>query len=213
MTTGLEIVNQNALQSWKELCGPENATVAKTQAPQSIRASFGTDSVRNAVHCSDTFPNKKAESDLFFSSELGTSAMFSNCTCCVIKPHIVTSGLAGQIIDTILEEGFEISAMQMFNLDKPTAEEFFEIYKGVLPEFSAIIDQMINGPCIVLEVRQENAVKAFRELCGPMDPEIAKNLRPNTLRARFGIDRSRNAVHCTDLPEDGTLETEYWFSI
>jgi len=46
-----------------------------------------------------------------------------------------------------------------------------------------------------------------------MDPEIAKNLRPNTLRARFGIDRCRNAVHCTDLPEDGTLETEYWFSI
>jgi nucleoside-diphosphate kinase len=72
---------------------------------------------------------------------------------------------------------------------------------------------MINGPCIVLEVRQENVVKAFRDLCGPMDPEIAKNLRPNTIRARFGIDRIRNAVHCTDLPEDGSLESEYWFSI
>lgn len=150
---------------------------------------------------------------MFFSSELGTTAMFTNCTCCVIKPHILQAGLAGQIIDTILEEGFEISAMQLFNMDKPTAEEFFEIYKGVLPEFSAIIDQMINGPCIVLEIRQENVVKAFRDLCGPMDPEIAKNLRPNTLRARFGIDRCRNAVHCTDLPEDGSLETEYWFSI
>jgi hypothetical protein len=23
----------------------------------------------------------------------------------------------------------------------------------------------------------------------------------------------RNAVHCTDLPEDGTLECEYFFSI
>lgn len=139
--------------------------------------------------------------------------MFTNCTCCVIKPHIVSSGQAGLIIDAILEEGFEISAMQMFNLDKPTAEEFFEIYKGVLPEFTSIIDQMIIGPCIVLEIRQENVVKAFRDLCGPMDPEIAKNLRPNTLRARFGIDRIRNAVHCTDLPEDGVLESEYWFSI
>lgn len=46
-----------------------------------------------------------------------------------------------------------------------------------------------------------------------MDPEIAKNLRGNTLRARFGIDKVRNAVHCTDLPEDGTLEVEYFFSI
>lgn len=72
---------------------------------------------------------------------------------------------------------------------------------------------MTTGPCIVLEIRQENAVKAFRDLAGPMDPEIAKNLRPNTLRARFGLDKVKNAVHCTDLPEDGTLESEYFFSI
>jgi nucleoside-diphosphate kinase len=44
------------------------------------------------------------------------------------------------VINTILEEGFEISAMQMFNLDKPTAEEFLEIYKGVLPEFIQICE-------------------------------------------------------------------------
>lgn len=43
--------------------------------------------------------------------------------------------------------------MQMFTLDKPTAEEFFEIYKGVLPEFVGMIEQMTTGPCIVLEVR------------------------------------------------------------
>jgi len=70
----------------------------------------------------------------------------------------------------------------MFNLDKPTAEEFFEVYKGVLPEFVPMIEHMTTGPCIVLEVRQENVVKAFRDFVGPMDPEIAKNLRPNTIR-------------------------------
>lgn len=46
-----------------------------------------------------------------------------------------------------------------------------------------------------------------------MDPEIAKNLRPNTLRAKFGHTRTQNGVHCTDLPEDGQLEVEYFFSI
>ena len=113
----------------------------------------------------------------------------------------------------ILQEGFEISAMQMFNLDKPTAEEVFEVYKGVLPEFVGMIHNMTCGPCIVLEIRQENAVKSFRELCGPMDPEIAKNLRPGTIRARFGHSRTVNAIHCTDLEEDGQLEVEYFFSI
>jgi nucleoside-diphosphate kinase len=111
-----------------------------------------------------------------------TTAFFSSCTTCIIKPHAVANGDAGKIIDIILQEGFEISAMEMFTLDKPTAEEFFEVYKGVLPEFVALIEHMTTGPCIALEVRQENAVKAFRDLAGPMDPEIAKNLRPNSLR-------------------------------
>lgn len=54
-------------------------------------------------------------------------------------------------------------------------------------------------------------MQAVREMCGPHDPEIAKHLKPNTLRAKFGYDRVRNAVHCTDLPEDGTLEVRYFF--
>ena len=64
-----------------------------------------------------------------------------------------------------------------------------------------------------MEIRQENAVRSFRQFCGPMDPEIAKNLRPNTIRARFGHNRTMNAIHCSDLEEDGTLEVEYFFSI
>jgi nucleoside-diphosphate kinase len=43
--------------------------------------------------------------------------------------------------------------------------------------------------------------------------EIARALRPKSLRALFGSDKIKNAVHCTDLPEDGTLECEYFFSI
>jgi nucleoside-diphosphate kinase len=103
--------------------------------------------------------------------------------------------------------------MEMFCLDKPTAEEFFEVYKGVLPEFVGMIEAMTQGPCIVMEIRQEGVVKSFRDLCGPMDPEIAKNLRPNTIRAKFGHSRSVNAIHCSDLEEDGSLECEYFFSI
>ena len=63
------------------------------------------------------------------------------------------AGHAGEIIDAILEEGFEISAMQMFRLDVPTSQEFFEVYKGVLPEFTPMCKHMSDGPCIVMEIR------------------------------------------------------------
>ena len=106
----------------------------------------------------------------------------------------------------ILNEGFEISALEMFHFSKATIEEFYDVYKQVLPEYVPLIEQFISGPSIVLEVRQANVVKTFREMVGPSDPEIAKYLRPDTIRAKFGFDRVRNAVHCTDLPEDGVIE-------
>ena len=43
--------------------------------------------------------------------------------------------------------------------------------------------------------------------------EIARHLRPRTLRALFGQDKVKNAVHCTDLPEDGQLEVRLYFII
>ncbi len=48
---------------------------------------------------------------------------------------------------------------------------------------------------------------------GPLDPELGRVLRPNSLRARFGLDSVRNGVHVTDLQEDGALETSYFFTI
>jgi nucleoside-diphosphate kinase len=207
---GLELVAEDAVLQWRRLIGPTNANTARTDAPRSIRALFGEGGTKNAVHGSDSPASAAREVDYFFNLP-GSPAVFSNSTCCIVKPHSI--GSAGRIIDTILEEGFEISAMQLFYLDKPTAEEFFEVYKGVLPEFVPMVDHATAGPCIAMEVRQENAVQAFRELCGPMDPEVARNLRPNTLRAKYGIDRVQNAVHCSDLPEDGSLEAEYFFKI
>ena len=72
--------------------------------------------------------------------------------------------------------------MELFNLDRPAAEEFLDVYKGVLPEYVPLIEHVSTGPLLVLEVRQENVVNTFRSLVGPNDPEIAKYLRPNTLR-------------------------------
>ena len=81
-------------------------------------------------------------------------AAFNNCTCCIIKPHLIAEKKVGQVLDLILSEGFEISALQMFWLDRQTAEEFLEVYKGVIPDFTQIAHELTSGPCIALEVRQ-----------------------------------------------------------
>jgi nucleoside diphosphate kinase len=40
-----------------------------------------------------------------------------------------------------------------------------------------------------------NAVAEWRRMVGPVDPEEAKLLSPESLRAKYGLDILRNAVH------------------
>eukprot|EP00164_Ancoracysta_twista_P003156 GFYU01004209.1.p1 GENE.GFYU01004209.1~~GFYU01004209.1.p1 ORF type:complete len:375 (+),score=109.27 GFYU01004209.1:164-1288(+) len=211
----LELVADDCIQKWRNLIGPTNTEKARAEAPRSLRALYGTDGTRNACHGSDSEQSADREVRFFFDSpgRFPTTALFSNCAVAVLKPHVIREGLVGNILQAILDDGFEISAMQQFMLDRQTCEEFLEVYKGVVPEYNGIVEEMLTGPVIACEVRAENAVPAFREFCGPHDPEIAKHLRPNTVRAKFGHDKLRNAIHCTDLPEDGPLESEYFFSI
>ena len=54
----------------------------------------------------------------------------------------------------ILDAGFEISAMELFNLSRPVVEEFYDVYKGFLPKYLPLIEHLSSGPIIALEVRQ-----------------------------------------------------------
>lgn len=184
----MELVGPGAVKKWREVIGPTNTQTAQAEAPGSLRALFGTDGTKNSVHGSDSIGSYKRECEYWFGGNdvakrpMQTTAVKDNCTLCIIKPHLLKEGRAGQVIDTILAAGFEISAMELFNLTRPVAEEFYDVYKGVLPEYLPIIENLCGGPCLALEVRQQNAVASFRELSGPHDPEIAKHLRPDSIR-------------------------------
>lgn len=211
----VELVGQDAVSSWKKMCGPESTFSARQEAPKSLRAQFGLDNIKNAVHAAMSLPEANLQHNFFFAPgrSFPSTAVCTNCALCIIKPHAIRDGLTGKIIDAILAEGFEVAALEMFNLTRSCAEEFCEVYKGVIPEYGRMVEELAAGSCVAMEIRAENAVETFRALTGPLDPEVCQLLRPNTLRAAFGTDKVRNAVHCTDLPEDGVLEVEYFFKI
>ena len=194
---GMELIKSNALVEIAKLAREEINTLTKENTPIMIY--------------SNDYGLAQQEINYYFS--IKHQPQLSNCSLLVIKPHIIESGNAGKLIDIVLNEGFEISSMTMIYLDKETAENFFDVYKGFLPEYSAIINHLISGPIIALELREDDVVHKLRALVGPHDPVIAKALRPHTFRALFGIDRVRNVCHCTDLPEDGVLECQYFFEL
>lgn len=149
-----------------------------------------------------------------YLEDTSTTAVFDHCTLCVIRPHAVKSGKTGAIISAIMEAGFEISAIKMVQLGKSEAGELLEVYKGVLPYYSDMVDGMVTSPCVALELRKESdVVEGFRALCGPHDVDMAKHLRPSSLRAQFGLDNAQNGVHCTDLDGDAEHEVRFMFEV
>ena len=219
MTSGpivaFEITGEEAVTKWREIIGPTDSAVARQDAPRSIRAQFGTDTTRNACHGSDSPESSKREIEFFFGpkSRRKNTARFGDCTLGIIKPHAVMDGLTGKIIKEITAAGLQVTALQLHYMEKANADEFYEVYKGVVAEYNSMVEELTSGPCIAMEISGSNAHATFRELVGPVDPEIARHLRPHTLRAKFGQDKLRNAIHCTDLPDDNILEVEYFFKI
>ena len=55
-------------------------------------------------------------------------------------------------------------------MEKANAQEFYEVYRGVVQEYSAMVDELSLGPCIAMEIRAQNAPATFREMAGPADP-------------------------------------------
>jgi nucleoside-diphosphate kinase len=181
----MELVADGAIQKWRRLIGPTNTFTAQKDAPGSLRALYGTDGTRNACHGSDAVASANRELNFYFGQpgRFPPTARFTNCTLAIVKPHAMVKKVAGKIIDGIIEDGFEVSSMQLLNLTRVNAGELLEVYKSVLPEYNKMAEELSNGPCIALEVRAENAVQALRALAGPHDPELARVLRPKTLRA------------------------------
>jgi len=221
----MELMRTNAVKHWRQLLGPTDPLKGRMDFPDTIRAKFGKDTTKNAAHGSDSAESADRELAFFFpsgtfqSSELTprSAATFEDSTCCIVKPHAVKDGLIGNIVDVIQTNGFAVTGMQTFNLKYEHAEEFFEIYKGVVQDYTGMVKQLSSGLSLVMELKYESSAKEsvqkLREIVGPSDIEMARSVRPNSIRAKFGKNNDENAVHCTDLPEDGKLEVEYFFKI
>ena len=167
---------------------------------------------------------------LFNNVSLTSPATFTDCSLLLLRPHCLTAGHAGHILSSLSQSStLAIAALQTFHLDRSTAEEFFEVYKGVVAEYSAWVEEASSGQCLAVEVVRRgkvsgeeeketvggvrSVVEELRELAGPYDPEIARHLRPQSWRALYGVNKVKNAVHVTDLKEDGPLESEFFFQL
>jgi nucleoside-diphosphate kinase len=132
----------------------------------------------------------------------------NNLTFGIIKPDAVSAGHAGSIIQKILDNGFKIRGLKLIHMTRKQAEGFYAVHSE-RPFFSGLTEFMSSGPCVVMTLEKEGAVKAWRDLMGATDPVKAD---PGTLRKEFGGSVGENAVHGSDSDENAAIEIAYFFS-
>jgi nucleoside-diphosphate kinase len=131
-----------------------------------------------------------------------------NLTFGIIKPDAVSAGNAGNIIQRINDAGFKLRAMKMLHMSIKEAEGFYAVHRE-RPFFSGLTEFMSSGPCVVMALEKEGAVKAWRDLMGATDPAKADE---GTIRKEFGGSVGENATHGSDSDENAAIEIAYFFS-
>nr|XP_021538618.1 thioredoxin domain-containing protein 3 [Neomonachus schauinslandi] len=189
MTSGpslaLVLVRDHGLQHWKELIGPGSVEKAKEYLPESLCVRFAMEDLPiNQLYGSDSLEAAEREIQYFFPPQ---------STLALLKPH-VTQEQREEILKLIREAGFEITQTKEMLLNEVEAEKIYSKIKGK-DFYQDVLEMLSEGPSLVMVLTKWNAVSDWRRLMGPVEPDEAKLLSPDSIRAKFGRSVLKNAVH------------------
>lgn len=125
----------------------------------------------------------------------------------MVKPDAVAERHVGEILSRIEKSGFKIKAMKMLQVDRELAEKHYAEHRNK-PFFNELVGFITSGPSVAAILEGKSAVRRLRELVGKTNP---KDAAQGTIRANFGADVGRNAVHASDSHEAAEREINLFF--
>jgi len=131
----------------------------------------------------------------------------SERTLCVIKPNAVEANNVGAIIAMLESAGLRVVALRMTRLSAPLVEAFYAEHVGK-PFFEGLKQFMVSGRVVAMVLEGDNAIARCREVTRATNPEKAAE---GTIRKKFALDMTRNAVHGSDSPASAEREIAFYF--
>ncbi|CAF0729697.1 unnamed protein product [Brachionus calyciflorus] len=194
------LAKDNAIQSWRNLLGPKEKEKIK-DASGTLRNEFDVEgSPINSLHGPSTPEQAQKELEAFFPIEQ---------TVAILKPGLSPDKRA-EIEKKIEQLGFIIATKKSEKLSQDIAKD---IYKDANNKdyYNDLVNLMTSGETEILVLSRENAIEGWREVIGNVDPAKAKVENPNSLRALYGVDVLKNAVHGATTKEQAEHEIKLLF--
>lgn len=130
-------------------------------------------------------------------------------TFAMIKPDALQR--KDDILDIITQNGFVVVQTKQVQLTTEEASVFYEEHAD-RSFYENLVEFMISGPVLVMQLQRVDAVTQWRLLMGPTDSEQAKQTDSDSIRALFGTDVQRNAVHGSDSRASAAREIAFFFN-
>ncbi|XP_078506809.1 nucleoside diphosphate kinase homolog 5 [Lissotriton helveticus] len=129
-------------------------------------------------------------------------------TLALIKPDAIHK--AEEIEDLILRSGFTIVQKRTLHLSPEQCSDFYadQFGKMFFPSLTAF---MSSGPIIAMTLARHKAISYWKELLGPTNSMKAKETHPDSLRAIYGTDDLRNALHGSNCFSSAEREIRFMF--
>ena len=129
-------------------------------------------------------------------------------TFAIVKPDAVAKNAIGAIIAAIEHAGLRVIGLRYLRMSQAQAEGFYAVHRQ-RPFFRDLVTFMTSGPVVIMALEGDNAIPRWRELMGPTDVTKAP---AGTIRARFGTNIERNAVHGSDAEDTARFELGWFFA-
>ncbi|XP_024523992.1 nucleoside diphosphate kinase homolog 5 isoform X2 [Selaginella moellendorffii] len=140
--------------------------------------------------------SESIKTELKFKEQAPTHAkvVYTELTLALIKPDALKAGHDREIRYAMHAHGFVIVHEAYIKFTSVRAGIFYDHHRGK-PWFQRLTRFMSSGPVHGFVLGKERAARSWNVVIGPTDPEQARKESPLSLRARFGRDILRNAVH------------------
>jgi len=181
------LCTENAVSRWRDLLGPviiDEET--KEKSPDSFRVKFQTSSSVNSLHGSSSHAELGRDIACFFP-EHADSVTFG-----VVKPDAYHQ--KDEIVDYLKQSGLDVRFGKELEISEDVVRSIYKHQENA-DHFPALLDHLTDKPSYCFLISGPDAINTLRAKVGPMNPEEALEEQPDSIRAKFGTDTLKNAIH------------------